>query len=80
MGAHRALCTRCVKSRLFSTTSSHGSQGPEFCILQPLLVHQGFFFFGLMLATGPRDLNSAPHAVLNYACFCRWVVFRGVPG
>ena len=27
-GAHRALCPRCAKSRLFSTTSSHGSQGP----------------------------------------------------
>ena len=40
---HRALCTRCAKSRLFSTTSSHGSQGREFCTLQPLLVHQGFF-------------------------------------
>ena len=30
-GAHRALCARCAKSRLFSTTGSHGSQGPEFC-------------------------------------------------
>ena len=30
-GAHRALCPRCAKSRLFSTTGSHGSQGPEFC-------------------------------------------------
>ena len=43
-GAHRALCPRCAKSRLFSTTGSNGSQGPEFCSLQPLLVHQGFFF------------------------------------
>ena len=25
------LCMRCAKSRLFSTTGSHGSQGPEFC-------------------------------------------------
>ena len=54
-----------TKSRLFSTNGSHGSQGPEFCTLQPLLVHQGFLFFSLMLATGPRVLNSAPHAVLN---------------
>ena len=30
-GAHRALCMRCAKSRLFFTTGSHGSQGPEFC-------------------------------------------------
>ena len=30
-GAHRVLCTRCAKSQLFSTTGSHGSQGPEFC-------------------------------------------------
>ena len=40
----RALCVCCAKSRLFSTTGSHGSQGPEFCTLQPLLVHQGLFF------------------------------------
>ena len=64
-GAPCALCTLCAKSWLFSTTGSHGSQGAEFCTLQPLLVHQGFFFFGLMLATGPRVLNSAPHAVLS---------------
>ena len=37
-GAHRALCTGCAKSRLFLTKGSHGSQGPEFCTLQPLLV------------------------------------------
>ena len=30
-GAHRALRARCAKSRLFSTTGSHGPQGPEFC-------------------------------------------------
>ena len=42
-GAHRALCLRCAKSRLFFTTGSHGSQSPEFCTLQPLLAHQGFF-------------------------------------
>ena len=64
-GAHRALCARCAKSRLFFTTGHHGSQGPEFCTLQPLLIHQGFFFSSLMLATGPRVLNSAPHVVLN---------------
>ena len=50
-----AVC--CVKSWLFSTTGSHGSQGPEACTLQPLLVYQGFF--SLMLATGPKALNSA---------------------
>ena len=42
-GSHRALCPRCTKGRLFFTTSSHGSQGPDYCTLQPLLVHQGFF-------------------------------------
>ena len=31
LGAYRALCACCAKSRLFFTTSSHGSQGPEFC-------------------------------------------------
>ena len=30
-GAHRALCPRCAKTRLFFTPDSHGSQGPEFC-------------------------------------------------
>ena len=29
------LCARCAKSRLFSTTGSHRSQGPEFCTLHP---------------------------------------------
>ena len=29
--AHRALCLRCAKSRLFSITGSHGSQGPKLC-------------------------------------------------
>ena len=43
LGAPRALSARCAKSRLFSTTGSHGCQGPEFCTLQPLLVHQGIF-------------------------------------
>ena len=40
------------EKRLFSTTGSHGSQGPEICTLQSLLGHQGFFF-SLMLATVP---------------------------
>ena len=31
LGAHRALCPCCAKSRLFFTTCSHGSQGPQFC-------------------------------------------------
>ena len=54
VGAHCALCPRRVKSQLFST-GSHGSQGPEFCTLHPLVVHHGilFYFFSLMLATGP---------------------------
>ena len=45
-GAHPALCLRCAKSQLFSTnTGSHRSQGPKFCTLPPLLIHQGFFCF-----------------------------------
>ena len=36
-GAHRALCPCCAKSRLFSTTGSHGSQGPEFCTADAVL-------------------------------------------
>ena len=62
-GAHRALCPRCAKSQLFSTTGSHGSQGPEFCTLPPPCWYTRGFFFSLMLATGPRVLHSAPHAV-----------------
>ena len=35
-----------------------------------------------MLATGPRVLNSVPPILfrMDHARFCRWVVFRGVPG
>ena len=47
LGYHALLwgrTVRCAKSRLFSTTGSHGSQGPEFCTLQTLLVHRGYFF------------------------------------
>ena len=40
----RGRTVRCAKSRLLSTTGSHGPQGTEVCTLQPLLVHQGFFF------------------------------------
>ena len=43
-GAQRTLCPHYAKSRLSSTTGSHGSQGPEFCTLQPLLLHQGLLF------------------------------------
>ena len=40
------------------------------------------FCFSLMLATGNRVLNFAPPMLLgmDHACFCRGVVFRGVPG
>ena len=61
----RTVC--CAKSRLFSTTGSHWSQGLEFCTLQPLIVHRGYFS-RLMLAMSPRVLNPAPHAVLNCSC------------
>ena len=39
-------------------------------------------FFSLMLAMGPRVLNSARSMLfgIDQASFCRWVVFRGVPG
>ena len=36
-GAHRELCPCCAKSRLFFTTGSHGSQGPEFCTFHAVL-------------------------------------------
>ena len=72
-GAHCALCPCCAKSRPFSTTGSHRSQGPEFCTVHPPCWYIRDFCFSVMLATGPRVLNSAPHAVLN-------LNFRGVPG
>ena len=57
---------------------------PGSCRVLPLLVHQGivFFSFSVMLARGPRVLNSAAPMLfcIDYARFCRWVVFRGVPG
>ena len=34
-GAHRLLCVRCAKRRLFSTAGSHWSQGPELCTSAP---------------------------------------------
>ena len=57
-----APCSPCWYTRNFFLQSDacHGSQGREFCTLQPLLVHQEFFFSSLMLAMGPRVLNSAP--------------------
>ena len=51
-----ALCVRCTKSRLFVNTGSHGSQGPEFCTLQPLLVHHCWY------------ACHGSHAVLNGSC------------
>ena len=36
-------CARAVYA-LCEKAGSHGSQGPEFCTLQPLLVHQVFCF------------------------------------
>ena len=36
-GAHRALSACCAKSRLFSITDSHGSQGPEVCTPDAIL-------------------------------------------
>ena len=77
MGLHSAGC---VKSQLFFTTGSPGSQGPEFCTLQPLLVHQGIFF-SLMLATGLRVLNSAPPMLFQWIMRCfQWIVRASVGG
>ena len=40
-------------SFLKSVTKDH-TQGPNFCILWPLLVYQDFLIFSPMLGTGPR--------------------------
>ena len=65
MRCARTVRALCEKSAVFHH-GSHGSQGPEFCTLQPLLVHQGFFLSSLMLAMGPRVLNSAPYSPCWY--------------
>ena len=54
-----------AKSRLFSTTGSHGSQGPEVCTLQPLLVHGGFFFKSDACHGSQGPEFCTPDAVLN---------------
>ena len=41
--------------------------------------YTGDFLSHLMLATGPRVLNPMLFGK-DHACFCRWVVCRGVPG
>ena len=56
--AVRALCEKLAVFHPCWLAACHGSQGPEFCTPQPLLVHHEF----------------------DHACFCRWVVFRDVPG
>ena len=73
-GAHRALCPRCAKSRLFFTTGSHGSQGPQFCTLQPLLVHQGFFVLVWCL---PRVPGSR---IVHPQCRFEWIMHAPVGG
>ena len=44
LGGRTPRSVPCAKSRPFSTISSHGTQGLELYTLQPLLVHQAFFF------------------------------------
>ena len=51
-------------SRLFSTTGSHRSQGHEFCTLQSLLLHQGFFFKS-DACHGSQGPEFCTHVVLN---------------
>ena len=77
--AVRALCPHCAKSQLFSTTCSHRSQGPEFCTLQPLLVHQGFFFFksdACNGSQGPEFCNPCCFELIMHPSVGGW--FSGV--
>ena len=67
-GTHHALCLRCAKSRLFFTNGSHGSRGPEFCTLQPLLVRQGFLFVSDACHGSQVPEFCTPDAVLNKSC------------
>ena len=39
LGAHRALCEKLAVFHHCWLDACHGSQGPEFCTPQPLLVH-----------------------------------------
>ena len=67
---------RCTRSSMFLECSpsfypvqqlpQNHTQGHNFCTLQPLLAHQEFLFFVLMLVTGLRVLISAPCS----SCWC----------
>ena len=81
-GAQRALCPRCAKSRLFSPVAPVATD-PKVLNSAPYTPwYTRDFFFSLMLATGPKVLNSEPPMLfgMDHASFCRWMVFRGVPG
>ena len=74
---------QCAKSRLFSTIGSHGSQGPEFCTLQPLLVHRGVFFFFKSNSChgphGPEFCTACCFELIMHASVGGWSS-GGVPG
>ena len=57
-GAHRALCTRCAKSRLFPTTGSHGSEGPEFCTPDAVLSGSCMLLQGGGFSGGVPGINN----------------------
>ena len=59
-GAHRSLCPCCAKSRLFSTTGSHGPK-----VLNSAPDTPCWYITDVVDATGPKVLNCAPDAVLN---------------
>ena len=61
----RGRTVRCAKSRLFSITGSHGSQGLDICTLQPLLVHLGFFYQYDACHGSQGPEFCTPGAVLN---------------
>ena len=61
-GILRGRTVHCAKDWLFSTTGSHGSRGPEFCTLQPLVVHQGICFRMPCMSARPFGEHLTWHA------------------
>ena len=57
---HGGRTVRCVRAVRKVGCSPPWVPGSWILLLQPLLVHQGCILIRLMLATGPRVLNSAP--------------------
>ena len=66
---------RCAKRRLFFTTGSHGSWVLNSAPYSPCWYTRDFLF-----QSDACHGSQGPEFCTPHARFCRWVVFRGVPG